>query len=82
MRFMMLMIPKGYEQAKPGTMPDAKAVAAMMKYNEELQKAGVLLSLEGLHPPSAGGASRSPAASRRSPTGPLPKRRKWSAVSG
>jgi hypothetical protein len=35
-------------------MPDAKAVAAMMKYNEELQKAGVLLALEGLHPPSAG----------------------------
>ena len=35
-------------------MPEAKAVAAMMKYNEELQKAGVLLSLEGLHPPSAG----------------------------
>ena len=54
MRFMMLMIPKGYEQAMPGTMPDAKAVAAMMKYNQELQKAGVLLSLEGLHPPSAG----------------------------
>jgi hypothetical protein len=36
MRFMMLMIPKGYENAKPGTMPDAKAVAAMMKYNESL----------------------------------------------
>jgi len=54
MRFMMLMIPKGYEQAKPGTMPAAKAVAAMMKYNEELQKAGVLLALEGLHPPSTG----------------------------
>jgi hypothetical protein len=54
MRFMMLMIPKGYEQAKPGTMPDAKAVAAMMKYNQELQKAGVLLALEGLHPPSMG----------------------------
>lgn len=54
MRFMMLMIPKGYENAAPGTMPDAKAVAAMMKYNEELQKAGVLLGLEGLHPPSMG----------------------------
>ena len=40
MRFMMLMIPKGYEQATPGTMPDANAVKAMMKYNEELQKAG------------------------------------------
>jgi hypothetical protein len=54
MRFMMLMIPKGYETAQPGTMPDAKAVSAMMKYNESLQKAGVLLALDGLHPPSAG----------------------------
>jgi hypothetical protein len=54
MRFMMLMIPKGYESATPGTMPDAKLVAAMMKYNESLQKAGVLLALDGLHPPSMG----------------------------
>jgi hypothetical protein len=54
MRFMMIMIPKGYEQAAPGTLPDAKAVDAMMKYNEALQKAGVLLSLDGLHPPSMG----------------------------
>jgi len=54
MRFMMLMIPKGYESAKPGTLPDARAVAAMMKYNEDLQKAGVMLSGEGLHPPSMG----------------------------
>jgi hypothetical protein len=51
---MMLMIPKGYEKAAPGVMPDAKAVAAMMKYNESLQKAGVLLTLDGLHPPSMG----------------------------
>jgi hypothetical protein len=54
MRFMMLMIPKGYEKAAPGTVPDAKAVEAMMKYNESLQKAGVLLALDGLHPPSTG----------------------------
>jgi hypothetical protein len=54
MRFMLLMIPKGYDQAAPGAMPDPKAVAAMMKYNESLQKAGVLLALDGLHPPSAG----------------------------
>jgi hypothetical protein len=54
MRFMMLMIPKGYDKAEPGAMPDAKAVAAMMKYNESLQKAGVLLALDGLHPPSMG----------------------------
>ena len=54
MRFMMLMIPKGYESAAPGTLPDAQAVAAMMKYNESLQQAGVLLALDGLHPPSMG----------------------------
>jgi hypothetical protein len=54
MRFMMLMIPKGYESADPGTMPSADAVATMMKYNEELQRAGVLLALDGLHPPSMG----------------------------
>ena len=54
MRFMMLMIPKGYEKAAPDTVPDAKAVEAMMKYNESLQKAGVLLALDGLHPPSTG----------------------------
>ena len=54
MRFMMLMIPKGYESAEPGAMPDAEAVAAMMKYNEDLQKAGILLALDGLHPPSMG----------------------------
>jgi hypothetical protein len=54
MRFMMLMIPRGYETAAPGTMPDPKAIAAMLKYNESLQKAGVLLALDGLHPPSAG----------------------------
>lgn len=54
MRFMLIMIPKGYETATPGTLPDAGAVAAMMKYNESLQKAGVLLALDGLHPPSMG----------------------------
>lgn len=54
MRFMMLMIPGGYETAAPGTMPDAKHVEAMMKFNEALQRAGVLLALDGLHPPSMG----------------------------
>jgi hypothetical protein len=54
MRFMMLMIPSGYETAAPGTMPPAEAVAAMMKYNEALKDAGVLITLDGLHPPSTG----------------------------
>jgi hypothetical protein len=55
---MMLMIPKGYESAAPGVTPDADAVAAMMRYNEELQEAGVLLALDGLHPPSMGARVR------------------------
>ena len=54
MRFMLLMIPEGYAKAQPGAMPSAKAVAAMMQYNESLRKAGVLLALDGLHPPSMG----------------------------
>jgi hypothetical protein len=54
MRFMLLMIPKGYENAPAGTMPDVRAVAAMTRFNESLQKAGVLLALDGLHPPAMG----------------------------
>lgn len=54
MRFMMLMIPKGYEKAEAGVIPDAERVAAMMKYNKDLQNAGVLLTLDGLHPPAMG----------------------------
>lgn len=54
MRFMMLMIPKGYETAAPDVELDPKRVEAMMKYNEDLQKAGVLLALDGLHPLSMG----------------------------
>jgi hypothetical protein len=71
MRFMMLMIPKGYEKAVPGTMPDAKAVDAMMKYNESLQKAGVLVSLDGLHPPSMGARVSFPGGKAKVTDGPF-----------
>ena len=54
MRFMMLMIPEVYRKpTPPDFMPDMEAVKKMGKYNEELQKAGVLLGLDGLTPPSA-----------------------------
>lgn len=75
MRFMMLMIPKGYESAAAGTLPSADAVAAMMKYNEELQKAGVLLSLEGLHPPSMGARVSFPGGKPRVSDGPFAEAR-------
>ncbi len=61
MRFMMFMIPKVYqpdtppgEKAGEGFAPSAESVARMMKFNEELAKAGVLISLDGLHPISKG----------------------------
>lgn len=54
MRFMMLMIPLGYCSAPPDAQLDPERVAAMMRYNEELKDAGVLITLDGLHPPSAG----------------------------
>jgi hypothetical protein len=68
---MMLMIPKGYETAAPGTAPDAKAVAAMMKYNESLQRAGVLLALDGLHPPSTGARVSFPGGKPKVTDGPF-----------
>ncbi|HEX4006036.1 MAG TPA: YciI family protein [Acidobacteriaceae bacterium] len=54
MRFMMIVMPKGYEAAPPDAVPSAEAVAKMMEYNKSLQQAGVLLALDGLHPPSSG----------------------------
>ncbi|WP_337880537.1 YciI family protein [Rheinheimera sp.] len=54
MRFMLLMIPKGYESAEAGAMPTAAQVDAMMAFNRQLSEAGVLLDLNGLHPPAVG----------------------------
>src|SRR6266700_2559060 len=61
MKFMMMMIPRVYqpdtpaaERAGEGFAPPADAVAKMMKYNEELTKAGALVALDGLHPLAKG----------------------------
>ncbi|HEV2291071.1 MAG TPA: YciI family protein [Gemmatimonadales bacterium] len=52
MRFLMLVIPKAYETADANFVPPADLVAKMGKFNESLRKAGVLLSLDGLHHPA------------------------------
>jgi hypothetical protein len=52
MRFMMFMYPGISDDAD--WAPSPEDVAAMMAYNEELTKAGALLALDGLHPPSGG----------------------------
>ncbi|HEY2106890.1 MAG TPA: YciI family protein [Candidatus Binataceae bacterium] len=52
MRFMILR--KADKNTEAGTMPSTELIAEMMKYNEELVKAGVMLAGEGLHPSSKG----------------------------
>lgn len=54
MRFMMIVIPKGYESAPQDFVPKTEDVARMAVYNRSLQQAGVLLALDGLLPPSTG----------------------------
>jgi hypothetical protein len=56
MRFMILV--KSDAATEAGVLPDEKVVTAMMKYNEELVKAGVLLAAEGLHPSERGACVR------------------------
>ncbi|MEJ2656898.1 MAG: YciI family protein [Desulfobacterales bacterium] len=61
MQFLMMMIPKAYqadarsgESVEEGYAPPAEAVVKMMKFNEEMEKAGVLIALDGLYPSSRG----------------------------
>lgn len=56
MKFMLLMLPQVYQSGKvaDGFVPPAEMVEKMTRFNEKLVSAGVLLSLEGLHPPKKG----------------------------
>jgi hypothetical protein len=52
MRFMVIV--KENQDAEAGVLPDQKLLSDMLKFNEELVKAGVMLAGEGLHPSSKG----------------------------
>ena len=54
MRFMMRLSRLGYESAPANRERAPERVAAMMRYNQALKDAGVLITLEGLHPPATG----------------------------
>jgi hypothetical protein len=56
MRFMVMMYPG--PDAEAGRMPTEQELTAMGAYNEQLVKAGVMLSGEGLHPTSKGARIR------------------------
>ncbi len=52
MRFMIIR--KADKNTEAGVLPSQELLTAMMKYNEELVKAGVMLQGEGLQPSSKG----------------------------
>lgn len=54
MRFMLLMIPRGYERASADASPSDEVAAARLNFNAQLQQAGVLLAADDLHPPAGG----------------------------
>jgi hypothetical protein len=56
MRFMVIV--KADKSSEAGALPDEKLLAEMLKYNEELAKAGVMLAGEGLQPSSKGARVR------------------------
>jgi len=54
MRFMLLMIPGGYETAGPELELPVDGVEKMMAFNQSMVDAGILRGAEGLHPPATG----------------------------
>src|SRR3954469_4953678 len=50
----VMVIVKATEESETGTLPTKELLDAMGKYNEELQKAGILKAADGLKPTSQG----------------------------
>jgi hypothetical protein len=73
MRFMILL--KADRNTEAGVPPNTELIAAMMKYNEELTKAGVLLAGEGLQPSAKGTRIKFSRGRRTVTDGPFPELR-------
>jgi hypothetical protein len=69
MRFMMFV--KASKESEAGVFPSKELLAAMGKFNEEMMKAGVMLSGEGLHPSSKGARIAFAGAKRTVTEGPF-----------
>src|SRR5688572_3548893 len=69
MKFMVMV--KATKNSEAGVMPDEKMLAAMLKYNEELVKAGIMKAGEGLHPSSKGARVRFSGSQRKVIDGPF-----------
>ena len=69
MRFMVIV--KATDVSESAAMPDPALMAEMGKFNEELIKAGVMLSADGLQPSSKGARVRFSGTSRTVIDGPF-----------
>ena len=67
----VMVIVKASQDSEAGVMPDAKLLADMGKFNEELVKAGVILAGEGLKPSSAGARVKFSGSNRTVVDGPF-----------
>ncbi len=71
MRFMVMV--KATKNSEAGILPDEKLLSDMMKYNEELSKAGIMLAGEGLQPSSKGARVKFSGDKRMVTDGPFPE---------
>jgi hypothetical protein len=69
MKFMVMV--KATKDSEAGVMPSEQLFTEMMKYNEELVKAGIMLAGEGLHPSSNGARVRFSGSKRTVIDGPF-----------
>jgi hypothetical protein len=67
----VLVVVKASKESEAGQMPDEKILRDMGNFNEELVKAGVMLSGEGLHPSAKGKRVRFSGADRTVIDGPF-----------
>jgi hypothetical protein len=67
----VMVIVKATKNSEAGVLPDEKLLTAMVKYNEELVKAGVMLAGEGLHPSSKGKRVKFAGGKRTATDGPF-----------
>lgn len=72
MRYMVFMIPGARARMEAGAMPDTGLIDRMMKFNEQLAKAKVLVALDGFHPTSRGARVRHAGGQTMTTEGPFP----------
>lgn len=69
MRFMIIV--KATKESEAGEMPNERLLQDMMKFNEELVQAGVMLAGDGLHPSAKGARVRFSGRNRTVVDGPF-----------